>query len=91
MTHTHLHRSGPVPAAPTARHLGELARSDRTWNVYLETRPQGDSVAGRLHFVDGTVSRTSGWIFLEWHEREVANRFNEFSPVELWRLVESLG
>jgi len=56
----------------------------------LESRPQGDSVAGRLHFVDGTVFRTSGWIFLGWNEREMTDRFNEFSPVELWRLVESL-
>lgn len=91
MTHTHWHRSHPVPDAPSARHLGELARSDRTWNLYLETSPRGDSVAGRLHFVDGTVVRTSGWIFLEWSEREVALRFNEFSPVELWSLVESLA
>jgi hypothetical protein len=90
MTHSHVHRAGPIPEAPTARHLGELARSDRTWNVYLESRPQGDSVAGRLHFVDGTVFRTSGWIFLGWNEREMTDRFNEFSPVELWRLVESL-
>jgi hypothetical protein len=40
-------------------------------------------VAGRLHFVDGTTFRTSGWIFLEWHERELNDRFNEFSPLEL--------
>lgn len=91
MTHSPVHRAGPVPNAPAARHLGELARSDRTWNVYLEVRPQGDTVAGRLHFVDGTIFRTSGWIFLEWHERELTDRFHEFSPLELWRLVESLG
>ena len=47
-------------------------------------------MAGRLHFVDGTTFRTSGWIFLGWNEREVTDRFNEFSPVELWCLVESL-
>ena len=91
MTQSTVHRAGPVPNAPAARHLGELARSDRTWNVYLENWSQGDSVAGRLHFVDGATFRTSGWIFIGWNEREVTDRFNEFSPVELWRLVESLG
>jgi len=90
MVQTHLHKPAPIPEAPSARHLGELARSDRTWNVYLETRPEGDSVAGRLHFVDDSLFRTTGWIFLEWHERDMVARFNEFSPVELWRLVESL-
>jgi hypothetical protein len=90
MTHIQVQRPGPIPEAPTALHLGELARSDRTWDVYLESRSQGDSVAGRLHFVDGATFRTSGWIFLGWNEREVTDRFNEFSPVELWRLVESL-
>jgi len=91
MAQTQLHRAGTFPDSQTARHLGELTRSDGTWSVYLETRPQGESVAGRLHFVAGTNFRTSGWIFLEWNERDIINRFNEFSALELWRLVVSLA
>lgn len=91
MTQSQLHRPGPIPEAPAARHLGDLARSDRTWSVYLETRSQGETIAGRLHFVVGTSYRTTGWIFLEWHERDIISRFHEFSPIELWQLVDSLG
>ena len=91
MTQSQINRPGPIPDAPAARHLGDLARSDRTWSVYLETRSQGESYTGRIHFVVGTSYRTTGWIFLEWHERDIVSRFNEFSPVELWQLVESLG
>ena len=82
--------TGGVPDAPAAHHLGDLARSDRRWNVYLELRPQGRSVGGRLHFVEADARRTSAWIFLEDTEQEILSRFNEFSPVELWRLAESL-
>ena len=80
-----------LPEAPAAHHLGELARSDRRWNVYLETRSAGAAVAGRLHFVEGDLRRSTTWIFLEASEAEILNRFGDFSPVELWRLVESLG
>ena len=90
MAQSQLDRRVPIPEAPAARHLGDLARSDRTWSVYLETRQQGDIVAGRLHFVVGTSYRTTGWIFREWNDRDILNRFNEFSPTELWQLVESL-
>ncbi|MFI5234963.1 MAG: hypothetical protein ACHQXA_04570 [Gemmatimonadales bacterium] len=81
----------PVPSAPLARHLGDLTRNETRWGVYLETRHQRESWAGRIHFVDGTRHRSSGWIFVEWTESALLDRFNEFSPVELWRLVESLG
>jgi hypothetical protein len=91
MPQTHVHSAIALPEVPSARHLGELARSDRTWNVYLETVTEGNSVAGRLHFVDGSHFRSTGWIFREWHERDVLARFHEFSPVELWSLVESVG
>lgn len=80
-----------LPEAPAAHHLGDLARSDRRWNVYLETRSAGGAVAGRLHFVEGDLRRSTTWIFLESSEAEILNRFSDFSPVELWRLVESLG
>jgi len=83
----------PLPQtadAPTAHHLGDLARSDQRWSVYLETRPQGRRVAGRLHFVERDLRVTSAWIFLEGTEAEIVARFNDFSPVELWRLVASL-
>jgi hypothetical protein len=76
--------------APLARHLGDLTRNDARWGVYLETRNEGDRWAGRLHFVDGTSHRSTGWIFVEWTERELIGRFTEFSAVELWRVVESL-
>jgi hypothetical protein len=76
--------------APLARHLGDLARSEERWGVYLETRRERERWSGRLHFVDGPRHRSTGWIFVEWTEAGLVDRFNEFSPVELWRLVESL-
>lgn len=79
-----------LPEAPAARHLGDLGRADERWQVYLETRPQGQAVAGRVHFARDGVTRSSAWILLEWSEPEVHARFNEFSAVELWRLLESL-
>ena len=81
----------PVPDAPTARYLGDLARSQVRWSVYLEAKPEGQIFAGRIHFVEGSRRRSTGWIFREWNEREIVERFNEFSPVELWKILESLG
>jgi len=46
--------------------------------------------AGRVHFVSPDNARATGWIFLEWSEQDVLHRFNEFSPIELWKLLESL-
>jgi len=80
-----------VPDAPTARHLGDLGRADDRWQVFLETRAQGQTVAGRVHFLQGDLTRSSAWILLEWSEQDILQRFNEFSAVELWRLLESLG
>jgi hypothetical protein len=80
-----------LPEAPAARHLGDLGRADERWQVFLETRTQGKTVAGRVHFVQEGQTRSSAWILLEWSEQEVLQRFNEFSAVELWRLLESLG
>jgi hypothetical protein len=81
----------PVPEAPNARHLGDLARSQLRWSVFIETRQEGEVAQGRLHFVEGARRRSTGWIFREWSEQEIADRFNDFSPVELWKILESLG
>jgi len=40
--------------------------------------------------VSGERRRTTSWIFLEWSEREIQDRFGEFSAVELWHFVEAL-
>jgi hypothetical protein len=83
---------GPgLPDAPAARHLGDLSRSQTRWSVYLETRTAGTLAQGRLHFVEGTRQKSTGWIFREWTEQEISDRFNEFSPIELWKILESLG
>jgi hypothetical protein len=44
-----------------------------------------------VHFVADDSTRSSGWIFVEASEQEVLRRFQEFSAVELWKLLESLG
>jgi hypothetical protein len=48
-------------------------------------------VRGRIHFLAGERHRETAWIFLEWSEKEIRERFNEFSANELWSLVESLS
>lgn len=80
-----------------ARQMGELVRGDARWNVVLETVKDAsvDAVRGRIHFVSGNTHRMSAWIFLEWAERDVQDRFSEFAsgPVgaqQLWDLVNSL-
>ena len=79
--------------AQAAKHMGQLARGEVRWEVYLEV--QADSphspVRGRVHFVAGERHRASAWIFLEWSEKEIRERFNDFSANELWSLVESLS
>lgn len=90
----------PLPAdAPLGRSLGELARGESRWTVYLETRPhprgsglRHNTLQGRLHFVDQVqVHRSTGWIFAEWTDTDIVNRFNEFSAAELWLLLDSLA
>lgn len=76
-----------------ARQMGELARGDSRWDVVLETT-RDTSVGvfrGRIHFISGNMHRLSGWIFLEWVEKEVEERFGEFSAQELWNLLDSLA
>jgi hypothetical protein len=46
---------------------------------------------GRLHFVEGPRHKSTAWIFREWTEPEIVERFNDFSPIELWKVLESLG
>jgi hypothetical protein len=72
--------------------MGELRRGDQRWDVFVETEPDGaqQAVRGRLHFVSGGQSRTTTWIFLESSERDIQERFEEFSAVELWHFVASL-
>jgi len=92
---------GPLATALSTqaeRHLGDLARSDRSWSVYLETRLDASAgsrgracLTGRLHFVDGIRRLTTAWIFVADSDPEILARFNEFSPAELWRLAESLA
>lgn len=76
-----------------ARQMGELARGDDRWDVLLETVQDGSvgGIRGRMHFVSGNLHRLSGWIFLEWAEKDVEERFGEFSAQELWNLLDSLG
>jgi hypothetical protein len=88
---------GSTPPNGVARCLGDLARDGISWRVHLETRslphPGGflrQMVKGRLHFVSGARSRSTAWLFVEHSEPELVARFHEFSPGELWRLMESL-
>jgi hypothetical protein len=76
-----------------ARQMGELARGESRWDVLLETvrDPEVDALRGRIHFISGNLHRLSGWIFLEWAEKDVETRFGEFSAQELWNLLDSLG
>jgi len=80
------------PGPEKARHMGELKRGDQRWDVYLESQPDAtlSAVRGRIHFMSGETHRVTGWVFLEWSAKDVEERFNEFSPVELWHFVESL-
>lgn len=73
--------------------MGELARGETRWDVYVEIEPDAASgpVRGRVHFVAGERHRATAWIFLEQSEREIRERFTEFSANELWNLLESLG
>lgn len=73
--------------------MGELSRGENRWDVLLETvrDPEVQALRGRIHFISGNQHRLSGWIFLEWSEDEVAQRFGEFSAQELWNLLDSLS
>jgi hypothetical protein len=80
-----------LPEHPGARHLGDLARGGTSWRVFLETHPVGQPSRGRIHFVSSEATRSTGWIFVEPSEQDLVRRFQDFSAVELWKLLESLG
>jgi hypothetical protein len=64
-----------------ATHMGQLARSEIRWDVYLEVvADQNDKRLrrGRVHFVAGERHRESAWIFLEYTDREILDRFAYF-------------
>jgi len=84
--------TNPFPGRDHSRHMGELRRGERRWDVYLETEPTEDraSVRGRIHFVAPGDQRSTGWIFLEPGAQEITDRFGEFSAVELWHFLEAL-
>ena len=80
-----------LPAPAGAKHLGDLARGEAAWRVFLEAAPGGPPpVRGRIHFVSRDAIRTTAWIFVEPSEQELARRFHDFSALELWKLLESL-
>jgi hypothetical protein len=92
------HRSNPTRFDPPlhqikARQMGELVRGQSRWDVLLESvaDPSVEAVRGRIHFISGNKHRLSGWIFLEWSDKDVDARFAEFSAQELWTLLDSLA
>ena len=86
--------SAAFPGQDRAKHMGELKRGDERWDVFIEMQPDAEvaagAVRGRLHFVSAERRRTTGWIFLELSEREIQERFGEFSAIELWHFVAAL-
>jgi len=87
--------SAAFPGQERAKHMGELTRGDERWEVFLETQGASDvgggAVRGRIHFASGDRHRVTGWVFLEWGEAQVQERFGEFSAVELWHFLEALA
>ncbi|HSD30646.1 MAG TPA: hypothetical protein VLB49_01965 [Gemmatimonadales bacterium] len=84
--------SEPFPGQERARHMGELKRGPSRWDVYVEVEPDPEleAVRGRIHFVGEGARKTTGWVFLERQEKEILERFGEFSAVELLQFVESI-
>jgi hypothetical protein len=80
------------PGQEQARHMGELKRGPQRWDVYLELQPDPEmgAIRGRIHFVGPEGHKTTGWVFLEWQERDILERFGEFSAVELLQFVEAI-
>ena len=84
--------TAPFPGQERARHMGELKRGEVRWNVFLELEHDATlgAVRGRIHFVGSDRHRSTAWVFLEPTEREVQDRFAEFSAVELWHFLAAL-
>jgi len=72
--------------------MGELKRGPTRWDVYLELEPDAQlgAVRGRIHFVGEGGRKTTGWVFLERQDKDIVERFGEFSAVELLQFVESI-
>lgn len=83
----------PPYAEIKARQMGELQRGEQHWEVLLEAARDAEDgvIRGRIHFVSRAEHRLSGWIFLEWSDREIEERFADFSAQELWNLLDSIG
>lgn len=83
----------PPYAEIKARQMGELQRGEHHWEVLLEVArdAEGGVIRGRIHFVSGAEHRLSGWIFLEWSDREIEERFTDFSAQDLWNLLGSIS
>jgi len=86
--------STAFPGQEHVKHMGELKRGDERWEVFIEMQPDAEigpgAVRGRLHFLSGERHRSTTWVFLEWSEREIQERFGEFSAIELWHFLETL-
>jgi hypothetical protein len=84
--------SEAFPGQEHARHMGELKRGAQRWEVYLELQPDAElgAIRGRIHFVGDGGRKTTGWVFLEWQEKDIVDRFGEFSAVELLQFVEAI-
>ena len=84
--------SAPFPGHERAKQMGELKRGALRWDVFVETQPEAElqAVRGRLHFVHGDRHRATAWIFLEPTERDIHERFGEFSAIELWHFLAAL-
>ena len=86
--------STAFPGQERVKHMGELKRGDERWEVFIEMQLDAEigpgAVRGRLHFLSGERHRSTTWVFLEWSEREIQERFGEFSAVELWHFLETL-
>ncbi len=83
----------PPYAEIKARQMGELQRGDQHWEVVLEAARDQEVgvIRGRIRFVSGAEHRLSGWIFLEWSDKEIEDRFTDFSAQELWNLLDSIN
>ena len=84
--------SEAFPGQDQARHMGELKRGAQRWDVYLELQSDAElgAVRGRIHFVGDGTHKSTAWVFLEWREKDVLERFGEFSAVELLQFVEAV-
>ncbi len=86
-------RFEPARSEIKAREAGKLTRGSSDWDVLLETAMDSELGAfrGRFHFISGNLHKLSGWIFLEWSEKDIESRFSGFSAQDLWNLLKSLG